>query len=133
MQFVHEISGIQSLSTKLVEIITVCRQNWWNFQWRVLCCICIALVYHFNGDFDYCVFWNEMELQNFTIQWIFFIKAKVFFMAPLHNKVLTISDFERGHFSTTVLLNWQLSKAFQMVNYRNFIMQRGLKKHFYFY
>ena len=33
------------MSTKLVEFL-MCPQNWWNFQQSVLCCICIALVWH---------------------------------------------------------------------------------------
>ena len=40
-QRVHEIGGIQTLSTKFMEINSVCPRNYWNFQQRLLCCICI--------------------------------------------------------------------------------------------
>ena len=47
-QRVHETFGIQS-STKLVEF-TTCPQNSWNFQQKLLCCISIALLWHWKSD-----------------------------------------------------------------------------------
>ena len=55
-----------------------------------------------------------------------FIKAKMFLISPLYNKIF-ISDL------CTVVKNWVFRKALKMVQNETLITQRGHEEHFCFY